>query len=532
MSENNNFILLKDNKKYILNYTDPKSVERKSIVNSLYINETHSKVIHHLFDYLHLNKKNFFTIKEFSKYEEIINIEPKKLIIIINKILNHLSPDFCSIKKSNYLLEETIILKEKRHILLSTILDKMERLFYNSFLEKKPLLMTMNKIINQFKITNAELESIVQKIDKENFFTLIEENTSENFFFVGFIVENETFFIVKKILLQTIYQYFFFIEKFLFTKDFFTDNLLLILQRELGMTSQKIRSKLKISEINIYNMLYGQEEDILIDSLFFLRFYRILKREIYLKINKDKQASEGMAILGYKISKLLYFILSTTKEGKIDNSNKNIKKEKIESLIGKYASIDAYQNNKKILMISFEEIFSIKVDDNNSDVISNFYNEKELKTMLANNDDIILLEIGNRNFFIHRFRLLYTYIYMIKKEKQYLMKKMNSERESNILNKFFFSKRKNIESFLSKNISRDFIQLYNQLKKIIYEKKNKEDLLIFVKQGLYIKKIYSQEELNYIESINKVEHINYVFDSCYNINGIYPFCQMLNIDVF
>ena len=393
----------------------------------------------------------------------------------------------------------------------SLLIKKIEKIITDNLkidvrLKKYPKVLTINDIANQLKLPFQEIEKIVYKFNLKNdyFYQLASDKQKD---LLGVTLENKTFLISRKTLLQMIVEYLLFIKKILSFEEFFLDETFLAyLQKKLQSNKEKIKKKLTISEIDLFTILYEFEKNSSIDIFFLLRLFKIIIIKSLEEINKENIINNIFFNL-YDISNILYFFFLNVKK-KNTISEVKFEKKKIKQIIEKYLIIDAYQDKKNIL-IPADNIFSLKV--NSTQKVSDFYTKEEINLILKEINNVFPIVRSNNVYLIHKYRVSYVSFLLLSEEEKNLNQKIKTNWNNKIQNTIFFNKKK-FEFFLYQNISSNFKQILSQIEKSIYQKYQKEKFYQFVHQDINERKELTQEQLNYIKKSNNKEKINHLFN--------------------
>ena len=525
-----NLFILQDNDNSPLNYFNPSSVERGEIIDtvSFHFDSQRTKILDDILNYLYDIQKKKFNIEEFCNYKNISNEQKKDFIKKIEDVIVYLSSkEYCIIQKNySYSVENfsrKIIFKEKNQILYSSLIKKIEKIAIRNF-EENVSLITIKEVVDQCHLNSEDLEKTLYRINNKNFsFYLLDLPENKDLLVIR--LEEEEIVIVKRLFLQTIEDYLISIKEFISIEEIFVDKVVSLIERELNTNSEKVKEKLSISGIDIYQMFYDTKKND--DSIFFiLRVLRLITREISIEKQKKKQSLGFFFENIYKISKLLYLIFFNIEQKKVDSLSQQNQEKNIKKFIEQYLTIQAYQKNENSLLISIEELHSLKIRDNK--IISDIYSIEELEKIISKMENLYSFTIQEKKYFIHKYRLLYVSLFLLKQEKAFIMDKVKQKLKGNIKD-MFVNNKKRTEDILLESVRTRFQETIKQLKEKIYGRYTKEEIYKLIYESLKKETLFDIQKLNYLKSINTKEQINYLHNLYFQSSN-YPLLNLLNIN--
>ena len=527
-----NLFILQDNDNSALNYFNPSSVERGEVIDtvSFYFDSQRTKILGDILNYLYDVQKKNFNIEEFCNYKNISHEQKNDFVKKIEDIIVYLSSKkYCIIQKNySYSVENfsrKIIFKEKNQILYSSLIKKIEKMAIKNF-EENVSLITVKEVVNKFYLNSEDLKKTIYKINNKNF-SFYQLDFPENKDLLVIPLEEEEILIVKRLFLQTIENYLISITEFLSIQEIFVDKIVSIIERELNINNEKIKEKLSISGIDIYQIFYDTEKSN--DNIFFiLRLLRLITREISIEKQKKKQSLVFFFENIYKIAQLLYFIFFNIEQKKVDNLSQQNQEKNIKKLIEQYLAVQFYQKNKNSLFVPIEELLSLEIQDNKT--ISNSYTIEELEKITSRMDNLYSFIIQEKKYFIHKYRLLYVSLFLLKQEKEFVMDKVKQKLKGNIKD-IFVNNKKRTEDILLESVRTEFQETIKQLKEKIYGKYTKEGIYKLVCESLQKETLFDVPKLNYLKSINTKEQINYLHNLYFQSSN-YPLLNLLNINTY
>ena len=145
-------------------------------------------------------------------------------------------------------------------------------------------------------------------------------------------------------------------------------------------------------------------------------------------------------------------------------------------------------------------------------------------------DNLYSFIIQEKKYFIHKYRLLYVSLFLLKQEKEFVMDKVKQKLKGNIKG-IFVNNKKRTEDILLESVRTEFQETIKQLKEKIYGKYTKEGIYKLVCESLQKETLFDVPKLNYLKSINTKEQINYLYNLYFQSSN-YPLLNLLNINTY